>query len=522
MSENTKEFVEEYNNFRKVIYSQTESKKLPIFNKRFREYNPDQASFYTFNPAEIFQEGCFERFLVNTIKNLDISDFEIRTTYDLGGPDEHNPKTMLAIIFYGESEGIFSNRAISKLCQYDQRYIFVSGGETPDHSTISRFINNYEKEIKEIFVKILYIADNMKYVDYKKLVTDGSKFKAYASEKFTGSLEEFNRRKSKLEERIKLAIEKQKQTDKEEEKKYWENKEERYKKDKEKIENFLKDAKEIYKSDNKEIKQNITDSDCRVMKMKNSGFSEAYNSQVTACEKNGIIVSCEVSNQANDNEMLQVMIEKTAECAPDNKKEKVKEAKQIFDNGYYTADNLIYCDKNNIDAYIPDGQDKNVYSDRQDDYFNKNKLTSRECRIDIINGEIKIRCPAEKSLILLHKYKNGNKHDYFYGIEDLSVCDKCKHKTMCINVDNKQKMFSFSSTIIDNYELIKRMHEKIRTDDGRIIYSRRMPTIEKIFGHFKKNLRFDRFNVIGLEKVRTRWSILCAIYNLKRIYNIGL
>ena len=155
MNDNMKDFTEAYNNFTNTINSQMESRKLPIFSKRFREYNPDQTSFYTFNPAEIFQEGCFERFLVETIKNLDISDFEKRTTYDLGGPDEHNPKSMLAIIFYGESDGIFSNRALSKLCVYDQRYIFISGGETPDHSTISRFLNDYEEEIKGIFVKIL-------------------------------------------------------------------------------------------------------------------------------------------------------------------------------------------------------------------------------------------------------------------------------------------------------------------------------------------------------------------------------
>ena len=49
-----------------------------------------------------------------------------------------------------------------------------------------------------------------------------------------------------------------------------------------------------------------------------------------------------------------------------------------------------------------------------------------------------------------------------------------------------------------------------------------MPTVEKIFGHIKKNLRFERFTVIGLKKVRTRWTIICLVYNLKRIYNLGV
>ena len=49
-----------------------------------------------------------------------------------------------------------------------------------------------------------------------------------------------------------------------------------------------------------------------------------------------------------------------------------------------------------------------------------------------------------------------------------------------------------------------------------------MPTIEKIYGHIKKNLRVERFNVIGLDKVRTQWFIICTVYNLKRMYNLGL
>src|SRR4030042_2010922 len=161
----------------------------------------------------------------------------------------------------------------------------------------------------------------------------------------------FRKRQKKLESNIKLAIEKQKQTDKEEETNYWKNKEERYKKEIDKIGNFLEEAKEIYNQRGKEIIQNITDNDCRIMKNKNS-WQEGYNSQVTVCEKNGIIVGCNVTNDANDYAMFQEMIEKTKEQTKEEKKEILKEAKYLNDNGYYNIDNLIFCDKNKKDAYI--------------------------------------------------------------------------------------------------------------------------------------------------------------------------
>ncbi len=516
MNEELNEFSKGYDDYEKAIKKESKERRLPIFDKRFREYNPDQIFFHTFNPAEVFPKGSFERFLVDIIREMDLSDFAKRTNSDLGGPDEYNPKSMLAIIFYGQSEGIFSSRNLARLCLNDQRYIFVSGNETPDHSTISRFINEYDMEIAGVFTKVLYIADNEGYVEYKNFATDGSKFKAYASGKFTGTLEDFRKREKSLKEKINLAIEKQKEADREEDKTYWKNKEDRYRKDIEKIGDFLKDAKEMHNALNEEIKQNITDKDSRVMKMNNGGYSQGYNAQVTADEKNGLIVSCEVTNHGNDKNMLKPMIEKTLSNIPEAKKEIAKEAAQIFDAGYNTIDNLLHCEENGINAYIADEQDKKLYKEVHEDYSKKKKLGSRDCKVELVGEEIKASCPAGKNLILLKK----DKYRYRFGIENQTICDNCKHKKKCIKNENKQKVFSIGSTIIENYKTVKSMHDKIRTEEGRMIYSRRMPTVEKIFGHIKKNLRFIGFNVIGLEKVRTRWAIICSAYNLKRIYKI--
>ena len=63
-------------------------------------------------------------------------------------------------------------------------------------------------------------------------------------------------------------------------------------------------------------------------------------------------------------------------------------------------------------------------------------------------------------------------------------------------------------------EIIATDHLKSRNIGERIKKS--------IQHHIKKNLRFNQFNVIGIKKVRTRWSIMCSVYNLMRIYNIGL
>ena len=75
--------------------------------------------------------------------------------------------------------------------------------------------------------------------------------------------------------------------------------------------------------------------------------------------------------------------------------------------------------------------------------------------------------------------------------------------------------------VYDNWYLVEKMREKLKAEQGKMIYSKRMPTIEKIFGHIKKNLRCIRFRIRGFEKVKTEWSMICTVYNLKRIFNLN-
>jgi hypothetical protein len=114
------------------------------------------------------------------------------------------------------------------------------------------------------------------------------------------------------------------------------------------------------------------------------------------------------------------------------------------------------------------------------------------------------------------------KKQNIYLIKDKNIFNTCKDRSICLKDIDSQKVFSIGSKIIDNFDLIKNMYVKLRTEEGKIIYSRRMPTIEKIFEHIKKNLGLQGFSVIGLKKIRTHWTIICIVYNLKRIFNLGI
>jgi transposase len=486
---------------------------------RFKRYEPKQNMFLPINIDKNFPPGCFERFLVDTIDKFEINQYAEKD--DKGGETPYNPKALLGLIFYGYASGIFSSRKLEDACQNDIRYMYVSGFCTPDHSTISRFINNNEKENENIFTKILYIADENGFIDYKLIATDGTKIKANASKRFTGTLERFRKRKELYTKKIKLAIEKQKAADKGEEIDYWQKKEKRYKKNLKKIEEFLEGAKEIKNHKDQEIQQNITDPDCRVVK---TGMihQEAYNAQASVCGKSGIIVGADLGNEEADYSFFHGMIKKVEEQAPKERQKKCKEAKYLFDNGYHKTKNVVEAMDLGLDVYMPDVSDKNLFLDQKP----KGKRTLigiGDCTIKKNKSFFSVICPGGIELTDYKIAKVYGKQYYAFHVKDFEKCKSCKYFERCRgkNKHKNVKAFRILKIALDNYDKIQTYNKRMRSDEGKRIYSRRSDVAEKVFAHIKANMGFREFLRRGLEKVKNNWITLCCAYNLKRIYALN-
>jgi len=160
--------------------------------------------------------------------------------------------------------------------------------------------------------------------------------------------------------------------------------------------------------------------------MRNQGsIQESYNANISTDNKNAIILANDVTNVSDDTGMFQPMIEQSIENVPDDKKEKAKEAKYLNDAGYYSMDNLLYCEENNIDVYVPDTQDQNIYSDSAKN--NKRTLsTSSVCEIKLEEGKTKITCPGGQILEKLSKVrKELGELNYPFVPPDNNKCLNC-------------------------------------------------------------------------------------------------
>jgi transposase len=73
-----------------------------------------------------------------------------RATYD--------PSMMVALLLYSYARGNRSSRGIERACREDVTYKLITAMRVPGHSTIAEFRRRHERELGELFTKVLLCA----------------------------------------------------------------------------------------------------------------------------------------------------------------------------------------------------------------------------------------------------------------------------------------------------------------------------------------------------------------------------
>ncbi len=88
---------------------------------------------------------------------------------------------MLGLLFYGYATGVFSSRKIERATYEVIPFRFIADDMHPDHATIAGFRKQFLFELKDLFVQILLIGQEMGYLQLGNVSVDGSKIHADAS-----------------------------------------------------------------------------------------------------------------------------------------------------------------------------------------------------------------------------------------------------------------------------------------------------------------------------------------------------
>jgi len=476
----------------------------------------DQIFLFKESLDSLVEEDNPVRIIDAYVESVDIEALEFIIPELKTGKPPYKPQLMLKIYIYGYMERIRNSRRLEKETKRNREMIWLTEGLSPDFKTISDFRKNNRNAIKNVFREFLKLCNKAGLLSLETVAIDGTKLRGQNSLNNVYKRGEMENIQKRIEEKIEEYLaELDKEDLKEgEELKLEENRKaievmEKLRK-LEKYKNKIDEIKKAFDDDKKQETIFYNDEDCRFQSDKGK-VRAGYNAQIACDEKNKLIIVEEVTNECNDLNQTTPMVEKLKKIKKELKVEGKTEV--IEDAGYFNENEIVkYKDDKEIELFIPDKKEVNKSRKSED------KIPKREYEVENFRYEKEndvYICPEGKSLNKTHMKpgkEDSGREVFEYQCKE---CDNCNSKDKCTNNKRGRAIkVSVNKEYMDEYK--GKMKEK--SSVGKI--EKRKEIVEHPFGTIKRNLGYDYFLLKGFEKVRSEFSFICFIYNLKRVMNI--
>lgn len=511
---------------------------------RYKKDERDQGKFIPVCFDLQIHAGTFEFTLDYLIDNtIDLSVFDKLFCNDDTGAPAYNPAILLKVILLGYSRGIFSSRDIAAACQQNIIFMAISGNTQPHFTTIAHFISSMKGQIKSVFIDVLMYCDQIGLIGKNMFAIDGCKLPSNASKEWSGTHESFHKKIDKMEKAIDYILEKHRDADYKEAVTDQRKKEDQYvetiNKQIKKIEKFLKTHKNKIGKKGTPIKSNISDNDSANMKT-SKGTIQGYNGVVAVDDKNQVIVHAEAFGTGQEHDLLGPMINSVKDNlnAIGHEGDIRKQAQWTADAGFHSEDNMKMIFKDNIDAYIADNQfrkrdPKFADADKYKERHRKERAKAQGRNAVFTTRDFKFAedlsyciCPAGKRL-----YRNGG-NTYTEGYHSVRFrgpqchCLPCPLRAKCLRNPQangtRQVAFFTGKTDGSKVSCTQNMKDRIDSDKGRAIYSKRIGTVEPVFANIRHALGLDRFTLRGKAKVDTQFKLFAILHNMLKIHRYGI
>ena len=318
---------------------------------------------------------------------------EFNKQYSNQGGALFAPQVLLGLLFYGYATGVFSSRKIEKATYESIPFRYIAGGLHPDHDTIAHFRKRFLKEIKELFVQILLLAEEAGVLKLGNISMDGSKVHADASKSHAVSYRRLTELEAQLQQEVQelftmgeqadqgevelpegmdmdkeLAIRQQRLEKLAQAKRVLEARaKERYEAEQAEYEAKRQEREEKARQNKRKPRgpepkppaagphdkdqYNFTDPDSRIMKNStNQGVDQHYNVQVAADQDSLLVIATGLSNHPNDKQEAVPTLEAISPKVG-------KPEAAALDNGYFSATNITAFENAGVVPYIATGRE---------------------------------------------------------------------------------------------------------------------------------------------------------------------
>jgi transposase len=262
---------------------------------KYKRYDYSQMVMLPVSLEEQLMAGTLE-FAIHTLveTRLDLSCFDDRYENDETGRSAYDPKILLKIVLLGYSRGLISSRKIERACRENVIFMALCCGQCPDHSTIAAFVSSMRDEILPLFRDVLLVCEEMDLLGETLFALDGLRLPSNASKQWSGTRLELQRKKERIEARMRELLCDHTEEDKRDEGSHGggissgssdrQRQIERLQNKADRIEKWLQGNEAKKGAKGKEITSNITDNESAKMKAA-GGYIQGYNGQALVDSK---------------------------------------------------------------------------------------------------------------------------------------------------------------------------------------------------------------------------------------------
>jgi transposase/IS5 family transposase len=501
---------------------------------KYKQYDYKQMVMLPISLEDQLAPGTLE-FAIHTLveTRMDLSVFDEKYKNDETGRLAYDPKILLKVVLFAYSRGLTGSRRIEQACRENVVFMALSCGVKPDHSTIAGFVSSMKGEIAPLFRDVLLVCEEEGLLGGTFFALDGLKLSSNASKQWSGTHPELQRKKEKLEAKVKRLLEEHEQEDKRDDdpsgpgsfrgRASRERQIQRLQKQAERIEKWLSENDKKIGTNGKEITSNITDNDSGQM-ITSHGFIQGYNGRALVDDKYQVVVHGEVFGTVSDHEHVAPLLAGAKENmqALGHDEDYFNGAIFVADTNYHSQSNLKTCQEMELDAYIPDR-----YFRRRDPRYmtqkrywpKKKKFRLEDFHYDEAGDEYV--CPDGKRLKRKVKelYKDGLVYRVY--IAEKKDCQRCPVLLRCLTGRGAKRKYLWVPIAVQLTNLSRRMAGKIDTEKGRKIYPRRIAIAEPVFANIRTHKRLDRFTLRSKIKVNIQWLLYCMVHNIGKIATYG-
>jgi transposase len=507
----------------------------------YKPYVMGQPSLLPADLEELIPADHLVRTVHQAIEQLDLSI--LHQQYKGGGTSSYHPVMMLKVLVYSYVEKLYSSRRIAKALRENINFMWLSGQQQPDFRTINRFRGEVMKDIiGEVFASVLELLIEQGHVQLEDYFVDGSKLGANARRYSAVWAKNTQRFKGRVQRKIRELLEEIERVNEAEQEAYGDKDlpevGDEAEIDSQRIQEKMAELNERLRKRPKDkgLKKAVqqlredylprlvkyeeqaetlaernsyskTDPDATFMRMKEDFGNPkawpkpAYNVQLGT--ENQFIVGFSVHQQANDGTCLIPHLEDVQQSLgrlPNN---------WMGDAAYGTEENLAFAEDNQCQAYL---KYRTFYKESQakyrDDPFRAENFIYDEQDDCFICPQGRY-LPFER-LELRHTKSGFPVYVFRYLCED---CRACPVKAHCTRGDGNRHI-----AVSWNYWRLKaQARQRLTSEKGVKLRSRRGWEVEGVFGHIKYNRDFRRFMLRGLQKVRTELGLLALAHNFIKL-----